>query len=167
MAGSLNFLFHLIAMGLLFVIVVGGWMLHRKIVNEQDVRLKLYVSSSGRAIGLLSPIAGVLLILTGIGNIYNRYLGTELHWYSEGWLVAKIIFFAIVLVNGSVFGAMLSRKRTVLLQSIDQKTAPANAELMLADYNRQFAWHYAVQFLLLFLILFLSVFGDGKHPGVY
>lgn len=167
MAGSFSFFLHIIAVGLLFVIVVGGWLLHRKIVNEKDVHLKLYVSTSGRIIGLLSPFVTVLLLVTGIGNIYNRYLGSDLHWYNEGWLVAKIIFFAIALVNGAIFGAILARKRTVLLQSIDQQNASANAESLLRDFNRQFSWHYAVQFLLLLIIIFLSTFGDGKHPGAF
>lgn len=167
MNGSFNFFFHIVSVGLLFVVVVGGWLLHRKIVKEKDLHLKLYVSLSGRVIGLLSPFVTVLLLVTGIGNIYNRDLGTDLHWYSEGWLVAKIIFFAIMLVNGAVFGATLAKKRTVLLQSIDQKTAPENAESMLKDLNRQFSWHYTVQFLLLAIIILLSTFGSGKHPGVF
>ena len=167
MSGSFNFFFHIIAVGLLFVVIVGGWLLHRKIVNEKDVHLKLYVSTSGRVIGLLSPFVTVLLLATGIGNIYNRYLGTELHWYSEGWLVAKIIFFAIAAVNGAVFGAMLARKRTALLQSINQQNAPSNAESLLKDINRQFSWHYVVQFLLLAIIILLSTFGSGKHPGAF
>ncbi len=167
MAGSFNFFFHIIAVGLLFVVVVGGWLIHRKIMHEQNMHLKLYVSKSGRVIGLLSPIVTLLLLATGIGNIYNRYLGTELHWYSEGWLVAKIIFFAIALVNGALFGAMLARRRTVLLQSIDEQNAPPNADSLLNDSNRQFMWHYIVQFLLLAIIILLSTFGSGKHPGAF
>ncbi len=167
MAGSFNVLLHLIAVGLLFVVVVGGWMLHRKVVSEKDVRLKLYVSSSGRVIGLLSPFVSILLLATGIGNIYNRYLGSDLHWYSEGWLVAKIIFFSIVLVNGAVFGARLAKKRTVALQALSQGQDVSHAEALLKDSNGQLAWHYAVQFLLLLIIMLLSDFGDGKHPGVF
>ena len=167
MSGSFNFFFHIVAVGLLFVVVVGGWLLHRKIVHEKDMHLKLYASTSGRVIGLLSPFVTLLLLVTGIGNIYNRYLGSDLHWYSEGWLVAKIIFFAIAVVNGAVFGAMLARKRTALLQSIDQQVAPANADTLLKDFNRQFSWHYVVQFLLLALIILLSTFGSGKHPGAF
>jgi hypothetical protein len=165
MTGSFNFFFHIIAVGLLFVVIVGGWLIHRKIVKEKNFRLKLYVSTSGRVVGLLSPFVTVLLLVTGIGNIYNRYLGTDLHWYSEGWLVAKIIFFAIAIVNGAIFGAMLAKKRTVLLQSFDQQNPPANADSVLKVFNRQFSWHYAVQFLLLAIIILLSTFGSGKHPG--
>jgi hypothetical protein len=167
MNGSFTFFFHIIAVGFLFVVVIGGWLLHIKLVREKDIHLKLYISTSGRVIGLISPFVTLLLLVTGIGNIHNRYLGSDLHWYNEGWLVAKITFFAITVVNGSVFGAVLARKRTALLKSIDQQNAPSNAESLLKDYNRQFSWHYAVQLLLLLIIIFLSVFGDGKHPGAF
>ncbi len=167
MNGSLNFFFHIVGVGLVFVVVVGGWLVHRKIVGEQEPRLKLYVSQSGRIIGILSPFVAFLLLLTGIGNIYNRDLGTDLHWYSEGWLVAKIIFFAVFVVNGAVFGAILARKRNLLLKAIDGLTAPPDSENLLGGYNRQFMWHYLVQFLLLTIILLLSTFGTGKHPGAF
>jgi uncharacterized membrane protein SirB2 len=161
MNGTLIFFFHIVGIGLVFVVVVGGWLIHQKIVREKDPHLKLYVSQSGRVIGILSPFVTILLLLTGIGNIYYRDLGTNLHWYSEGWLVAKIIFFAVFVVNGALFGAMLSRKRTLLLKTIDGKTAPPDSETTLGNYNRQFMWHYLVQFLLLTIILLLSTFGTA------
>ncbi len=167
MNGSFNFFFHIVGVGLVFVVVVGGWLIHRKIVKEKDLRLKLYVSQSGRAIGILSPFVAVLLLLTGIGNIYNRDLGTDLHWYTEGWLVAKIIFFAVFVVNGAVFGAVLARKRNTLLKSIDGQIASPETGTALGAFNRQFMWHYLVQFLLLTIILLLSTFGTGKHPGAF
>lgn len=167
MSGSFNFFFHIVGVGLLFVIIFGGWAVNRKVVSENDIRLKLYVSSSMRTLGLLSPFVTLILLVTGIGNIFNRYLGTELHWYSEGWLVAKIIFFAIAVVNGSLFGAMLSRKRNQLLKSIEEQKAPADAESLLKGLSRQFALHYAVQILLLVIIVLLSTFGSGKHPGSF
>ncbi len=167
MNGSYNFFVHLLAVGLLFSSIVGGWLLHRKIAAETDVRLRLYTGGTSRTFALLAPIAGVLLLLTGIGNIYNRYLGSEIHWYNEGWLVAKIIFFVIAVVNGSVHGGILARKRIAVLQTMDQQKASADAEGLLSSINRQFSWHYVVQFLLLFIIIFLSVFGDGKHPGAF
>ncbi len=167
MNGSFNFFFHIVGVGLVFVVVVGGWLIHRKIVKEKDPHLKLYVSQSGRIVGIMSPFVALLLLLTGIGNIYNRDLGTDLHWYSEGWLVAKIIFFAVFVVNGALFGAILARKRNVLLRTIDEHNAPPDAEATLGNYNRQFMWHYLVQFLLLTIILLLSTFGAGEHPGVF
>ncbi len=167
MNGSYNFFFHIVGVGFVFVVVVGGWLIHRKIVKEHDPHLKLYVSQSGRIVGIMSPFVALLLLLTGIGNIYNRDLGTDLHWYSEGWLVAKIIFFAVFVVNGAVFGAVLARKRNVLLKAIDGPSAPADAETTLHSYYHQFMWHYLVQFLLLTIILLLSTFGSGKHPGAF
>jgi uncharacterized membrane protein len=167
MSGSFSFFFHIIAVGFIFVIVVGGWAFNRKIVKENDLQLQLYVSNWARSIGLLSPFVTILLLVTGIGNIYNRDLGTDLHWYNEGWLVAKLIFFVILVVNGSVFGAMLGRRRTALLQSMHEQKAPENAEKTMKNFNRQFRWHYVVQFLLLVIIVLLSTFGSGQHPGVF
>ena len=167
MNGSYNFFVHLLAVGLLFTSVIGGWLVQRRLAGEKEVRLKLAIGGAARTFALLAPIAGVLLLLTGIGNIYNRYLGTELHWYSEGWLVAKIIFFVIAVVNGSAHGGMLARKRVSLLQSAGGQSLPPEAEAQLASVERQFTLHYVVQCLLLLIIIFLSVFGDGKHPGAF
>lgn len=167
MTGSFSFFFHIIAVGFVFVVVFGGWAFNRKIVKEKDIHLQLYVSRWARGIGLLSPFVTLALLVTGIGNIYNRELGSQLHWYNEGWLVAKLIFFVILVVNGSVFGAILSRKRTLLLQSISEQKVPENADLTMKSFNRQFAWHYLVQFLLLAIIILLSTFGSGKHPGLF
>jgi hypothetical protein len=161
MNGSFNFFLHIVGVGLVFVVVMGGWLIHRKIVKEKDPHLKLYVSQSGRVIGIMSPFVTLLLLLTGIGNIYFLNLPTGQHWYNEGWLVAKIIFFAMFVVNGGVFGAVLARKRTVLLRAIDGQNAPPDAETTLGTYNRQFMWHYAVQCLLLTIILLLSTVGRG------
>jgi len=167
MTGSFSFFFHIIAVGFVFIIVFGGWAFNRKITREKDLPLQLYVSHWARGIVFLSPFVMLALLVTGIGNIYNRNLGSTLHWYNEGWLVAKLFFFVILVVNGSVFGATLSRKRTALLQSMSDQRAPENAEVTLRSYNRQFGWHYVVQFLLLTIIIFLSTFGSGKHPGVF
>ncbi len=167
MNGSYNFLFHILAVGLLFTSVLGGWLLQRRLAGEKEVRLKLAFGGAARMFALLAPVAGVLLLLTGIGNIYNRYLGSEIHWYSEGWLVAKIIFFVIAVVNGSAHGGMLSRKRIALLQSVGGQSIPPETEAKLSAIERQFTLHYVVQCLLLLIIIFLSVFGDGKHPGAF
>lgn len=167
MSGSYSFFFHIVAVGFLFVIVFGGWAFNRKIVREKDLQLQLYISNWSRSIGILSPFVALVLLVTGIGNIYNRELGTTLHWYNEGWLVAKLIFFVIIVVNGSTVAALLGRKRTSLFRAISENNAPANSEELLKSYNRQFGWHYLVQFLLLAIIIYLSTFGDGKHPGVF
>jgi hypothetical protein len=166
LTGSLSDFLHIIAVGFIFALIVGGWTFNRRIVKEKDINLQLYVSRWAGNMTLLWPIVVLLLLITGIGNIYNDYLASNIIWYSEGWLVAKLISFVILVVNGLAFGGLLGRKRTALLQSISEQQAPENADSMLKNFNRQFAWHYLVQFLLVAVIIFLSIFGSGRHSGV-
>jgi len=163
---SIVFLFHLIGFGVLCTTLLGGFIIERKFRSQTDFAFKLYTSQISRAIGLLSPIAGILLLATGIGNIHNRYFGSDLAWYSEGWLVAKIILFVVLLLNGMITGPRLTRGRVKLVKALSEQSAPANADALMRSYNSQITLFYFVQTVLLLLILFLSVFGTGKHPGL-
>jgi len=164
--GTLSDFFHIISVGLVFVLIFGGWAFHWRIVREKDPQLRSYVSRWSSTIGFLWPFVAICLLVTGIGDIYYRSSGTGLHWYDEGWLVAKLIFFVILVVNGSVFGSILGRKRTQLLQFMNEQQSPEIAEPTLKSLNRQFSWHYLVQFLLLAIIIFLSTIGSGKQFGI-
>lgn len=165
MAVSISFYLHLVAFGILMTTVVSGFLLDRKFRNETDRRLRLTIASISKTIGLLSPVAAVLLLLTGIGNIHNRFVGPEMRWYAEGWLVAKIILYVLMVLNGMIYGPRLTRGRLKLLNSMAEQTAPANADATLRSFNRQITLFYLVQTLLLLLVVYISVFGSGKHPG--
>ncbi|MGA3242998.1 MAG: hypothetical protein ABSE41_00135 [Bacteroidota bacterium] len=164
---SITFLFHLIGFGILCTTLLAGFMLDRKFRAQTDYSLKLFTAGIARTIGLLSPVAAILLLATGIGNINNRYLGSPLAWYNEGWLVAKIMIFVVLVLNGMIYGPRLTRNRTKLVKALSDQSAPANAEELMRSYNTQITLFYLVQTVLLLLILFLSVFGTGKHPGLF
>jgi uncharacterized membrane protein len=166
MRSSINFLFHLIGFGLVFTSLLGGWIIEGRIRAEQDWNQKLSIGKIGRRFGLLSPIASVVMLLTGIINIFNIYNGNISLWYSEGWLMAKIILFAFLLINGAVFGPIIIRRRTKLMQSIAEKTTSDDAEGTFKILSKNITTFYLVQFLLLIIILCLSVAGGGKHPGI-
>jgi putative copper export protein len=166
MNGSINFLFHLIGFGILFTALLGGWIVERRIRSEKEWIQKLFMGKISRRFGLLSPIASVIMLLTGIVNIFNMYGSSVSLWYTEGWLIAKIILFAFLLVNGALFGPLLVRRRTKLMQSISEKTAPEDAEATIRIMNKSISTFYLVQFLLLIIILYLSIAGAGKHPGI-
>jgi hypothetical protein len=163
---SIVFLLHLIGFGILTTSLLAGFILERKFRREEDFGLKLYTAGISRIIGLLSPIAAALMLLSGIGNIHNRYLGSVLSWYDEGWLVAKIVLFAILVVNGAVYGPRLIRQRLKLLRAQAEQSLPPNVHESVRSYNRQITLFYCIQTLLLVLILYLSVYGTAKHPGV-
>jgi hypothetical protein len=163
---SVAFIFHLLGFGLITTSLVAGWILERRIRKANDWNQKLLLLSASRTIGLLSPMASFLMLITGIANIVNVF-GTSLSvLYSVGWLAAKIILFAFMLVNGAVFGPILSRKRTKLIHALAAQTAPADAEDTVKIYGKNLSTFYFVQTMLLFVILFLSVWGTGKHLGV-
>jgi len=163
---SISFLLHLVGFGMLFTTILAGFVIDRKFRGQTDYTMKLFTAQIARTIGLLSPFAAVLLLATGIGNIHNRYLDSSLSWYSEGWLVAKIILFAVSLLNGMIYGPRLTRNRTALVKSLSDHSAPPDAEQLLRSLNNQITLFYLVQTTLMLIILVLSVFGTGKHPGV-
>ncbi|MCX6133479.1 MAG: hypothetical protein NTU47_06650 [Ignavibacteriales bacterium] len=163
---SIVFLLHLIGFGVLCTSLLAGFILDRKFRAQTDYNLKLITSGIARTIGLLSPVAAVIMLATGIGNIHTRYSGSPLSWFDEGWLAAKIILFVVLVFNGMVYGPRLTRGRTKLVKEFSAQTAPANAEVLMRSYNSQITLFYFVQTVVLFLILFLSLFGPGKHPGL-
>lgn len=167
MSGSYNFLLHVLGFGFLSTVVFGGFLLEHRFRKEQDWAMKAHVGGIMRTFGMLSPFVAAILLITGIGNIHNRYAGTPINWYNEGWLVAKLIFFAVLLVNGTILGPRMTKARMKIVKGILEKNAPADAEQTVASYNRQISFFYFVQTVLLLLILYLSVFGSAKHPGTF
>jgi len=163
---SFAFIFHLLGFGLITTSLAAGWILERRIRTTNDWNQKLLLLSASRSIGLLSPIASLLMLITGIVNIINVFGTSPRVLFSVGWLDAKIILFAFMLVNGAVFGPILSRKRTKLIQSLAAQSAPADAEETVNIYGKNISTFYFVQSLLLLIILFLSVWGTGKHVGM-
>jgi hypothetical protein len=54
-----------------------------------------------------------------------------------------------------------------VIKSLADKSAPAGAEKTYEGLNRKVKILFSVQAILLACILYLSVFGPGKHPGVF
>ena len=157
----------IIGFGMIFTSLLGGWILEGRFRKEQDWSRKMFIAQIARRFGLITPFASLLMLLTGIVNIYNLFNGRTDLWYTEGWLIAKIILFAFLLVNGALFGPILVRRRTKLIQSIVDKSAPADAPATVKILGKSVSTFYLVQFLLLVIILYLSVAGGGKHPGIF
>lgn len=166
MRASVAFVLHLLSLGILMTTLLGGFILDRKIRSELDVRMKLFTAGIARTFGLLSPLAAVLLLLTGIANIHNRFLGSTAVWYTEGWLVAKVILYVVMVFNGMVYGPGLTRSRVKIFKSQIDQTAPPDAGALIRSINKQLTLFYLVQMLLLLFIVYLSVFGSAKHQGV-
>jgi hypothetical protein len=167
MNGSYIHIFHLIAFGLVSATLIPGIVLNRKLVAEKDLGIKMQIGGVMRIFGAFALYNVILLLITGIGNIYNRYSGTNIAWYSESWLVIKIILFAILAINGLFVAPKLMMGRMMIIKSIADKTASADAEQKLSSCDKKVSLFFLVQAVLLLAVLYLSVFGPGKHPGVF
>ncbi len=150
MFGAFSLYFHLIGFGLLITTLVAGILLETQFRRAPDGEAKMTILRSLRRIGLLSPIAMLVMLITGIGNMNATNAGL----FTHGWLTAKIMFFALAVISGILFG-IKSRKRGAL-QATSGGGAGASQE-QLRDFNRQISLFYLVLAVLLLIILFLTV----------
>ena len=150
--------FHFIGMGLLVTMAVAGMILERNYRKAATLQDKGLILGILKQIGILSPFAILLLLVTGIGNMHSLAIGL----FTFGWLTAKIMFFAIAAVSGITFG-ITARKRANLVGKMIGGQAPANAQELLKGYNKQVLLFHVVLDLLFFIILALAVY--GRHGG--
>ena len=153
-------LFHLIGFGLIMTLLVAGWLLHKQYGQANDYKTKLVILTTARMVGLMSPIAILVMLITGIGNMHARGLGlfTET---SELWLNIKVLAFAIAAVNGIIFGVR-SKKRGMLVAQLAQGNAPAGSETRLAAMDKSTLLFHVVQTILMITILVLTVWKPGR-----
>jgi len=167
MNGSYIHIFHLIAFGLVSATLIPGIVLNRKLVAEKDFGRKMQLGGVMRIFGAFALYNVILLLITGVGNIYNRYSGTSVEWYDESWLVIKILLFVVLAINGLFVAPNLMKNRMMIIKSLADKTASADAEQKLAGCDRKVSFFFLIQAVLLLAVLYLSVFGPGKHPGMF
>ena len=167
MNGSYAIIVHFLGFGLVSALLTMSLLLERKFRSETDWDRKQYILGLMRPFKVLGPLAGIIMLLSGIGNIYNRFLDSPEPWYDEGWLVAKIVLFIIFAVTSSVGARLLMAKRMQLVASVIQQAHPADADQSLKRSNRAHTILYLAQLILLVAIVYLAVFGGSKHPGVF
>jgi uncharacterized membrane protein SirB2 len=155
-------LLHFIGIGIIFASLLGGLILHAQYRKAPDSNSKLIILKALRPIGLLSPVAVVVLLLSGIGNMEGSM---TYGWFTTAWLSTKIVLFIIVAVSGIVFGVR-SRKRGKLVTQIAEGNAPEGAETILASMDNQQRFFYIVQTALILTILALSVIKPGQYGSL-
>jgi hypothetical protein len=156
-------LFHLFGFGLVSTLLVMGWLLLKQYNSASDYKSKLVVLSTARMVGLLSPIAILVLLITGVGNMHARglaFFGEN----SELWLNIKIILFAIAAINGVMFG-IRSKKRGMLVAQLAQGNAPPDSETKLASFDKGVLIFNIVQTILLLSILVMTVWKPGRFSA--
>ncbi len=154
MEQQLFLFFHFIGMGLFVTVLTAGFILEMQYRKAPTLEAKAILLHALKPIGLLSPLAIVVTLASGIGNMVNLQVGV----FSRGWLTAKIIFFAIMAISGLLF-SVKSRNRGTMIQTMVKGGAPATADRQLKDYDKQIGLFYLVLMLLLILIVGLAVYG--------
>ena len=151
---EINLVLHFLGFGLFVMVLVAGFIIERQYRKATDVQVKATLLGVMRSIGIISPFAVLIMLLTGIMNMQTLGIGL----LDFGWLTAKIIFFAIAATNG-IFAGIRSRKRGTLVMQMAKGESPADAEQKVQSYDKQQSMFYVVNALLLLIIVVLSVYG--------
>ncbi len=169
---EVTLLLHFIGLGLLITSMLGGFFMHRQYRKAPDLRTKAIILKSARPFGLLSPIAMLLMLITGIGNMHALGIGIIrtligsrdfiLTQSFEGmefwWLSAKLVFYAIAFIAGIVLG-IFARKRGTLVHAMSLGEGGPDAKTRLALYDTLIAAGHVIMPVLMISILSLSVYG--------
>lgn len=151
---EINLVLHFLGFGLFVMLLVAGFTLERHYRKATDLQVKAAMLGVGKTLGLISPFAVLLMLLTGIGNMYMLGIGL----FDFGWLTAKIIFFAMAAINGMLNGGR-ARKRGMLVMQMAKGEAAADAETKVQEIDKQQGLFFIVNGILLLLIVSLSVYG--------
>jgi len=163
---SYNYLLHILAFGFSSAALISFFILNKKMNTEPEWDRKLYIGGIMRVFASFGPYVVVVLLLTGIGNMMNRY-GLGGVWPRETWLEVKIALFIILSINALYIAPRINAKRAMLIKSAVENKRPENFEQLLSKQNTVIALFLYVQALLLVAIVVLSAFGSGKHPGMF
>lgn len=157
MARELTLLFHFIGFGLIVAIQVAGFVLDSHYRKATDLQTKATLLRALKPIGLLSPIAIIIQLVTGIGNMHAIGIPfSEIGSYP--WLLYKTIVFVIAATLGMIMGVK-SKKRGALVGLMLKGEAPANAQELLGGYDKQIRMFSSIMPLLMLIILYLSIYG--------
>jgi len=151
-ARAISLLIHFVGVGTLFATIIAGWIIDGRYRKTTDWHAKLLYLRLLRPIGLLSPLGIVIMLGSGIANMTISGLGV----FSAAWLSVKLVFFALAVISGILFGIRGSQ-RTALAARLAEGKAPEGAEKKLAALDRQQRMFYIVQTVLLLIILALSI----------
>lgn len=150
---QVTLLLHMIGLGMLFTTVYAGWLLNVQYKKADDWNTRAIILKNLRPIGLLSPIAVLIMLISGIGNMHAIHYGL----FSERWLTLKILFF-IVASGLGIYMGIVGAKRGKLVAQIAGGTAPQGSDIVAQQLASRQNVLAIVQFLVLLLILVLTIF---------
>ena len=150
---TVSLFFHIVGVGLMFCGIIAVPIVESMFRTALDTRSAHTLHKVISRLGLLTPIASGLLLISGIANIITAQLVV----FREGWLILKLVFFIIMLLIGILQGISY-RKRGRLVEAIALGNAPESTPTETKMLTRKLATFGRIQTSLLVLILLLTLF---------
>jgi uncharacterized membrane protein len=154
MEREFSLFFHFIGFGLFVSLNVMGFILNAQYKKAPDLKAKGAILKIARPVGLLSPVAVLIMIITGIGNMHSLGYGP----LDMGWLSAKLVIFLVAVILGAM-GGIKMKKRGTLVGSMISGGAPADAQKELEKLDKQITLIHSILPILLMCILALAIYG--------
>jgi uncharacterized membrane protein SirB2 len=147
-------LIHLIGYGLLISVLVATPVLEYYLRRAENYEHALKLANIVSRIGLLSPAAALILLISGI--LMMTLWGYTI--FSHGWLTGKLLIFLIMVVTGAYSSMNVGKQRREIYHAlIDGKDDPKLPGELLRVHNRQ-SQYTRIQSIFLLMILFLTVY---------
>ncbi len=147
-------LFHLIGYGLLISVFVATPVLEYYLRRAESYDEAFKLANIVSRIGLLSPVAAFILLISGI--LMMQLWGYEL--FSHGWLTGKLLIFLVMVVTGAYSSMTIGRERRKIYQElIDGKDNPKLPGEILRIHNRQ-SQYTRIQSLFILMILIFTIY---------
>ncbi len=150
----LYLLVHLLGYGLLISVLVATPILERYLRRAERYDDALTLANIVSNIGLLSPIAALILLVSGI--LMMNLFGYTL--FSHGWLTGKLLIFLVMVVSGIYSSMTVGRERRQIYHDlIDGKDNPKLPGKLLQVHNRQ-SQYTRIQTIFMLMILIFTVY---------
>ena len=139
---KISIFIHILSVALIYVAVFGMPVVESLLRKESDSGKAFSLHQISLKFSQLARIGGVLVLLSGIGNMVFTEVGLPL------WLVLKLILFLLFVVLGVIFGRRYFSAREEALKS------GADVEVLNSKIQR----FVNLNILIFILIIFLAVF---------
>ena len=150
---------HITGFGAVFGAMIAGPMLERQFQSATDWQVRGKIAMMGMRISVIARVAMLLLLVSGIGNMVEYGFGFELAFSCQAWwLGAKIVLWAIMLINGQLFAMQMMRIRGSVMQKVMAGNIPPDGESILKSTFKRANMFFRIQGFMLIVVMILAIF---------
>ncbi len=147
-------LLHLLGYGLIISVLIATPILEYYLRRAESYDDALKLATIISRIGLLSPIAAIILFISGALMMGMYGYGI----FTHGWLTGKLLIFLVMVVTGAYSSMNVGKQRREIYNDlIDGKDNPKLPGELIRVHNRQ-SQYTRIQAIFLLMILILTVY---------